>query len=204
MGSNRIKKYLGMAMALVLCLVVPFALAGCGENKEAAIKEALTSEFDALKNPTEENLKEYLGEDLESDSDFQELADYGIDPYELLGHLFKHFDYEIGDITVDGSTATAQVKLTNVDVATVMNEASNEYIASKTQDELMALYAEGEDAIIQDLFKMVYDKIDSTTDTTSTDVTLNLTETDDGWDLDDESQDALVSAAFGGADLSNL
>lgn len=204
MNANRIRKFLKVALALAVCLVIPLGLSACA-NEEQAIKSTLSQEFDALKDPTNENLKKYLGDDIDSDANFQQLSDYGIDPYDFLGHLFKHFDYKIGEVKVDGNTATVQVTLTNVDVAKIVKGASDEYMSSKSQEELLDLYAQGgENAIMQDVFKAVYEKLDSATDTKSTDVTLKLTKSDNEWSLDSQSEDDLVNAAFGGADFSSL
>lgn len=198
------RKIATLIVGLALAVLVPLGLGGCA-NEEQAIKDELTAEFDALKNPTKDNLDKYLGSSLDDDSNFKQLESYGIDPYEFLGHFFKHFDYQIGDIKVDGKTATVSVTLTNVNVVDVVNQASSEYQSTKTQDELVALYNQGgEDAIVQDLFKLVYDKLDSATDTTSTDVTLSLTKGDDGWTVDSSSQEELLGAMFGGASLSTL
>ncbi len=174
-------------------------------NDETTLGKGLTDELEALKNPTEENLKEYLGDELENDANFKELAEYGLDPYEMMGHLFKHFDYKIGDITVNGDTATAKVTVTNVKLDEIMANLETSYMNSKSQEEIAEIYSNGgREALYKDLFKKLYEDLDKSTDTKDTELTLSLTKKDNEWSVDDSSEDELVSAAFGGANLSNL
>ncbi len=204
MSKRIIKGILFGILAFALAVILPLGLTGCSNDKEV-IQKGLTDELEALKNPTEENLKEYLGDELENDANFKELAEYGLDPYEMMGHLFKHFDYKIGDITVNGDTATAKVTVTNVKLDEIMANLETSYMNSKSQEEIAEIYSNGgREALYKDLFKKLYEDLDKSTDTKDTELTLSLTKKDNEWSVDDSSEDELVSAAFGGANLSNL
>ncbi|WP_040651656.1 hypothetical protein [Olsenella profusa] len=49
-------------------------------------------------------------------SDLDGMERHGIDPYELRGHVLKHFDYEIEDVKVEGDKATVSPSVTNANV----------------------------------------------------------------------------------------
>lgn len=49
-------------------------------------------------------------------SDLDGMERHDIDPYELRGHVLKHFDYEIEDVKVDGDKATVSPSVTNANV----------------------------------------------------------------------------------------
>lgn len=49
-------------------------------------------------------------------SDLDGMERHDIDPYELRGHVLKHFDYEIEDVEVDGDKATVSPSVTNANV----------------------------------------------------------------------------------------
>ena len=119
-----IKKIATVLLACVMTIGLGVAIVGCsgGQSDEQAIKAELDKELGMLKNPTEENLKTLLGDNI---SQLDQVKAMGVDPIELIQHMFAKFDYSVGDVKVDGDTATAKLTLTNVDIQSVMQDVQS-------------------------------------------------------------------------------
>lgn len=195
-------KMLAGIATLALALALPLSLTGCGgsDSEEAAIKAALEEVLANFKDPTQENLREYV----EMSEEAEELEASGIDIYEFLGHCFKHFDYSIGEVTIDkgSDTASVDVTLTNANIEQIVNDTIDaipeeelaQHMTGETQEEQFA-------SAMSWMFEQVYVEIDAATETISTDATLTLTKTDGEWEVDEASLDEVVSAMYGGMSI---
>lgn len=200
--TSKLSRVLTLACTAILASTLMIGLTACS-NDEQAIKDGISTELGAFKNPTKESLEPYVGQ--LSSSDLKGLETYGIDIYEFLGHCFSKFDYSVGKVSASGDTATAELSLTNVDVQSAVKATSDEFQSSDMRDELAQIYTDGgETALIQKFFEMFYSKLDETTETVSNDVTVKLTKSNGSWTIDDASLNDLVSAAYGGADFSSM
>ncbi|MBE6470165.1 MAG: hypothetical protein E7000_00435 [Coriobacteriaceae bacterium] len=194
-----ITRMLAIVLAAFLAIGAACVLAGCsGTSDEQVIREGLAKELDAFKSPTKESLEPYIGE-IDSDQ-METLESYGIDIYEFIEHAFRGFDYTINDVTVDGDTATADVTISNIDVAKVASSvmdtvSSDKDIAAKVQK-----LAEGGDQseVMKYVFSLMYDAMDAATETVSTDTTIKLTKTNNQWDIDEDSISDMIAGMYGG------
>lgn len=185
-------------VSCVLALGLVVGLNGCGKNDEELIRASVSEVMDLFKNPTKENLQGFVNED---EVDLSTLEEYDIDIYEFLGHSFKHFDYTINDVTVDGDTASANLTLTNTDLGAVVEETTTE-ITKNIDDYADVLNGEnGRKEFMKIFFNKIYEKLDTSEETVSTDATLQLNKVDGEWEVDDSSMDAVVSAMYGGLEL---
>lgn len=185
-------------VSCVLALGLVVGLNGCGKNDEELIRASVSEVMDLFKNPTKENLQGFINED---EIDLSTLEEYDIDIYEFLGHSFKHFDYTINDVTVDGDTASANLTLTNTDLGAVVEETTTE-ITENIDDYADVLNGEnGRKEFMKIFFNKIYEKLDASEETVSTDATLQLNKVDGEWEVDDSSMDAVVSAMYGGLEL---
>lgn len=185
-------------VSCVLALGLVVGLNGCGKNDEELIRASVSEVMDLFKNPTKENLQGLINED---EVDLSTLEEYDIDIYEFLGHSFKHFDYTINDVTVDGDTASANLTLTNTDLGAVVEETTTE-ITENIDDYADVLNGEnGRKEFMKIFFNKIYEKLDASEETVSTDATLQLNKVDGEWEVDDSSMDAVVSAMYGGLEL---
>ena len=197
------KRMTAVFTMIILAVGVSFTLAACGSQSsdEQLIKTELSKVLDAFKNPTEESLSPYMG-----DVDSSALEAYGIDIVEMMQHLFKHFDYSIDSVTVDGDKATAKLTVENIDTQKVITEAS----AALTSDqEFMAKAQEayvsgGEKAMYKLIFDEMYAAIDAETDTVKGETEITLTKTNGQWDVDEDSMTDFISKVYGGLDMSSL
>lgn len=185
-------------VSCVLALGLVVGLNGCGKNDEELIRASVSEVMDLFKNPTKENLQGFINED---EIDLSTLEEYDIDIYEFLGHSFKHFDYTINDVTVDGDKASANLMLTNTDLGAVVEETTTE-ITENIDDYADVLNGEnGRKEFMKIFFNKIYEKLDASEETVSTDATLQLNKVDGEWEVDDSSMDAVVSAMYGGLEL---
>ena len=191
-----------IAAAAMLALGAAFTLGGCaGTSDEDVIRDGVTKTLDAFKNPTKENLTPYIGE-LDTDQ-VKQLEAYGLDVYEFFGHAFKNFDYQLGDIAVDGDKATAAVKIQNTDVSKVARGVidkvqNDESIAAEVQK----IAEKGDQAeVMKFVFSLIYEELDATTETATTDVQLTLTKTNNEWRIDEDSFYTMVNGMYGGMEV---
>ena len=195
----------GARIALTTVLALTIALVGCVfltacSNDEEEIKTSISTLMEDFKNPTEENLSKYMDDEL--DSSVEELQSYGIDIYEFLGHCFKHLDYTIDSVEVDGDTATAHLTVSNADISAAMTSATSEVQEWATTDEAADVVAnQDQQAVIAKLMEFFYNDVDNSTDIVTTEVDLQLEKTDGEWQPTDDSLNEFVSAMYGGMTL---
>ena len=202
MQNARTESYAKRLVALVFAAVLAlgmFAVAGCSSNNdEQVIRDGIAKELDVFKNPTQEALQPYMDQ-LDS-TQMQQLEAYGIDLVEFLQHALGKFDYEIGDITVDGDKATAALTVTNIDVATITNDTmsklqSDPEITKKVQD-IIANGGNQKDAMAV-VFGYLYDALDNATETVTTDTEITLTKDGNVWNVDQDSMSGLLTGIYG-------
>ena len=187
-------------MGCVLVFGLAFGLAGCGKaSEEEMIRSEVTKFLDVFKDPSAEKLEEYLGSD--DDLDLSQLEEYGIDINEFLVHSFGHFDYAINSVNVDGDKATVALSLTNANMQSALENASN--ALSENSDQYADLLT-ADDAVKQLMklyFEEYYKQMDASEDLVTTDVDLKLTKGDDGWEIDQDGIEAVYSAMYGGVEF---
>lgn len=88
-------------------------LAGCAENSEEAVRNAVTSELDEVKNFDQEAIEEIAS----GSTEFAALSAYGITATDAYEAIFSDFDYTIEDVKIDGDKATVGIKFTTKDLA---------------------------------------------------------------------------------------
>ncbi len=190
------------AITTIVSCVLAFGLAvglnGCGKNDEELIRASVSEVMDVFKNPTKENLQKFVNED---EMDLSTLEEYDIDIYEFLGHSFKHFDYKVNKVTVDGDTASADLTLTNADLGSVVEDATAEMTEHIDEYADVINGDNGRNEFMKIFFNKIYEKLDASEETVSTDATLRLNKVDGEWEVDDSSMDAVVSAMYGGIEL---
>ena len=190
---------------VVLGLGPSLGLTACSANNdEEEVRSAITTTLDAFKNPSEESLSPYLG--TTDNETIAQLSASGVDLYDILAHLLSKFDYAVGEIAVDGDSATAEVTVTNVDLRKASETLQGE-IADDPQF-LANLIAKGAQKDAEGIYALIleklYDAIDDTADTASANATLKLEKRDGAWTVDDDSISELVSKSFDGLDMDDL
>jgi hypothetical protein len=119
MAKEREMKKIGFIVlgALMSCALA-FALVGCTSD-EQAIRNGLTTELDQFKDPNSALWKEI------TNSSADDFADMGLDSQTLISAWTEGFSFEVGEITVTGNTAQAQVSITSKQLAAAMTAIQN-------------------------------------------------------------------------------
>ena len=197
-SEKNLRRIMSSLMCCMLALGVALGLAGCGNNAEKLIRADVEEAMEIFKNPTKEKLQPYLEK---SGADLGELSEYGIDIYEFCEHAFKHFDYNIDSVKVDGDTATVKLTVRNANLTDAVTKVTED-ITSNIGD--YAEYFTGEDSeaeLYRVIFSKVYDELDKATETVESEATLTYTKDDGAWSVDKESMQVLISKMFGGVRL---
>lgn len=171
---------------------------GLFENDETIIRRQVSSLFETLKHPTEEDIRVIMDGDA-----LTEIERYDIDPAELLTHFFKYLDYSIDSVSIDGDRATVELTVTNVDFNEVVNNVYAKLEEPEFYAEAFAAYMQGDEAaIVRWMLNLMYDLIDESSDTrASNQMTLHLQKDENGtWQFTDLDYDKLVSGLFGNID----
>lgn len=185
-------KRLWVALAAgVAALVMALTLVGCGPSDEEAIKKAVDSEMGVIVNPDEETVNA-LAEEASAGSDGA-LSTMGIDSTELVKSWIDGFAYEVGEITVNGDTATAAVNVTCKQLGPVLTtwqtnfETNAQSKGFTTMDEI---YAYAGQTIMEEL---------NAAQQTTTAVTLELEKDGSNWVVSQGSanETALMNAMIG-------
>ena len=166
---------------------------------EQDVRAVVTRMLDAVKNPNRESMESYLS-NLDSNTKAQ-LDTYGIDMYDFTEHIFKHFDYTIDDVQVDGDTATVKLTFTNADLMKALMSGSKE-LQSLDQDTLQQLSEGGEKAIMQKYMELFYASIDDENNLTSTEAELKLVKSGGVWKVDEDSAKNFSHLMSGNFNLS--
>lgn len=167
-------------------------------SDERNVRDAVTRMLDAIKNPSREGMEPYLS-NLDSNTKAQ-LDAYGIDMYDFIEHIFKHFDYAIDDVQIDGNNATVKLTITNADLMRALMSGSRE-LQSLDQDTLQQLSNDGEKAIMQKYMELFYASIDDEENLTTTESELKLVKSGGVWKVDESSAKSFSHSMYGNVNL---
>jgi hypothetical protein len=175
-------------IAIVCALALTLGLTACGsaQSEEDAVKKAVASELDQFKNVSEEAYNAFEsagGEQIEA---------MGIDGKEFIDAWLDGFDYTIGDVAVEGDTATVKVNLTSKNlVGALMN------IQSEATTYFQENGVSSQDEAYKAIGQLMMDDITNATPE-SMDVELTLEKDSKGnWAITSDGMSALMNAIVG-------
>lgn len=169
------------SLAVVVAVSCGVVLGGCSSaNPEQAIRDDLTATLDEVKNVDDATIEELMGS-----VDTSQLESYGIDGTEFARSLLDGFDYSIGDITVDGDTATAQVSITCKSAMDLYDELENMMTELSEDPDILSLLSD-EGAFNARLGELLMEAMDSLEPSTK-DLELTYTNADGTWTMDSSS-----------------
>ncbi|MEI3376867.1 MAG: hypothetical protein V8R08_03395 [Coriobacteriales bacterium] len=186
----KMRKLLTVAISAVMAFSL-FALIGCGSsNPEQVIRQGLSEEFDSVKNLNEDTLEELVGNSL---NQFQQ---YGIDMKEFLRSYFEGFDYNIGDITVDGDTAEAEVTMKIKSYSQFMEDYEadvNQYVLD-LQSNPSALSSMTQEDLLAQLGPIMMETLKDVPVVETAPVIIECTKKGNTWEVADSAEQAIQSA----------
>lgn len=172
----------------IICAVMAFCLSGCGQSDEELIKQGLDDELSVLSDPSDEELQDLIEKSGVTDD---ELSDFGIPSSDLIKSWIDGYSYEIGDITVDGDSAQAEVTMTIKHLGTILNDWSSTAI-----DALDITSYSSEEDLYADLGESMMKAINGAEPAAET-ATIDLEKSDDGWTLTDDGEEAIYALMLG-------
>ena len=183
------KKRILLAPVVAIACMLTLVLGGCGgASAEDLIRENLESymgEVDVADEAFVEGLESSAGEDLDQ---------LGIAADEFAAAYLDGFGYEIGDITVDGDTATAELTITIKSYTDIMTTFQNDFYDWAYSVDPNTLSSQ--DEIYKQAGQMLLDATNSA-EPTSTTVEVNYTKNSDGdWEMDSSSEMELSSVVL--------
>lgn len=182
------KKRLLFVPFMAVALVFSLFLSGCGgTDPEQLIREDLDAALGGADDQVEvraAGLEETVGDNFDS---------LGITAEEFSAAYLDGFGYEIGDITVDGDTATAEVTITVKSYNDIMSALQSDFAEWLNSDEASAVTSEEE--LYQELGRMLIEAVQNTEAAQST-LTVDYTKNDDEWTMDYSSRSE-INALFG-------
>ena len=182
-------KVLSLSVITAICMAFGcLVLAGCSspEDDEAAIKEALTEQFDRLKNlddATVDEISQAIGSD--------ELSKLGIAPADFAKAYLDGFDYSVQDVKVDGDSATATVTVTCKSLKEFeasLEKVAADYIADSSN------WEKSETQIYQEIGTKVMESLKSVPTATTSPVELRFTESNGEWSSDTSTESSITNA----------
>lgn len=184
-----LKKLAIILLASALLVLSAGALAGCGKSADATIKDDMTRQLDGVKKMDGD-----FANSLVSAFSTESFEVYGIDPAAFVQSYFQGFDYSIGEIKVDGDTATVELTLTCKSYSAIkvaIGEATAELNGS---DEFASL---PHDEQYERIGQIVMEALDSATPLETKPITVRYTKKDDSWLPTDNTAQAIAKALRG-------
>lgn len=132
------KKFLALLVCAAMACALLVCAAGCGgPNNEQVIRDGISQELDSIKNKDEKVLKQ-----IETNGKKAGLEKAGISSTDFANSALDGFDYSIGDITVDGNNATAQVTITSKSYSDLVSKLANLENDLRAQEDFESLTAD--------------------------------------------------------------
>ncbi len=152
-------------LALLVCAAMACALLVCGigcggPNNEQVIRDGISQELDSIKNKDEKVL-----EQIQANGKKAGLEKIGISSTDFANSALDGFDYSIGDITVDGNNATAQVTITSKSYSDLTSKLANLENDLRAQEDFDSLTA---DQVTQRSGQLMMDYMDNLATVTET------------------------------------
>ena len=191
MATAKVKRGWLVLVALVASLAISISLTGCGASDEEGITKAIDDEMGIIVNPTDETIS-MLADEAASGAGGT-LDTMGIDSNELVTSWIDGFAYEIGTISVDGDTATADVTITCKQLGPVMMDWQANFETNAAAQNFTSM-----DEIYTYAGQTIMEELNGASPIETT-ITLELEKSGSDWTLPDSSanQQALLDAMVG-------
>lgn len=188
----KFKKLAAWGAAALVAAMCMGSLVGCGgANSEDLIRNAVTEEFESLKNLDDAAMSELM--EGASMGDTTALEQYGIDQEEYLRSYLEGFDYRIDDVTVDGDTAKVMVVLTCKSASDIQQAITDS--ASKMVEDASIVDLD-ESALNSKIGEIFMEAIASVQPTETESIELTYELSGNTWELTPESNRNIAAAMF--------
>lgn len=183
------KKRRAFLSTLMVAIALVIGLSACGGPSDA---ELIRTDLEEYFGKTEEATDQFA-EGLESSAG-EDLDTLGITEDEFTEAYLDGYDYEIGEITVDGDTATAEVTLSIKSMGDIMTDFQSEFTDWVYSVDASEVTSE------DDLYKQAGQiLLQVTKDAPATETTheVKYSKNSDGeWEMDSDSESEIMSSIY--------
>lgn len=126
--KHLISKSCKIAIALVFSCVLMLGITGCATDSESVIRDSIEQEFNSYKNADDLAMSRVA-----TTAEKEGLTSLGISSEDFAAAVLDGFDYEIKNININGSNATADVIIVSKsmsDFESKLSEAVQSFVAS--------------------------------------------------------------------------
>jgi hypothetical protein len=185
-------------LAAVCACMLSFVLTACGPSDEDQAKEALDAQLGQLVNPSDDTISKLSDEaGMAGGNSFTTL---NLDSTAFVKSWLNGFSYELGDVKVDGNTATVNASITCKQLYVIMTGWSDSFESDALNQQFSSI-----DEVYTYAGKTFMDAVDGA-DPVTTQVTFTMEKDGGGWKYATDNTDndqALAEALLGGgADAS--
>ena len=188
-NNNKLAWIIVIIAVIIIAIVAIVATIFFGNNPEKTIDETFT----ALKEGNMDVLEKYTsteGTDTSLENELAEGLTEGTNSTEntelekeMLDSCFSQLEWKIAGTKKDGDTAVVTVDITNKDFSNVMQEIFSEMMA-----QAFASAFTGQEMTEEDTMKLMKEKIDEVTATTTNTEEINMVKEDGIWKFSDSAE----------------
>lgn len=193
------------ALSLSLC-----CFAGCAEEEEESLSSADLAALAAGGTTAEQLIEQSIAAELEEavagaeydqlanaimNTSLSDLAQYGIDGVEFVQNYLAELDYDIGDITVNGDTATVEITLNYNSLAALAKQIGGDLLGFVASFDLEQLPLEEIARLLEPVLNMT---LTSLNEVISQQMLLDFQLVNGEWQLTDESKLDVMNALLEG------
>ena len=187
-----------VGLVAVCACMLSFALTACGPSDEDQAKEALDAQLGQLVNPSDDTIAKLSNE--MSSANSSSFSMLNMDSTAFVKSWLNGFSYELGDVKVDGNTATVNASITCKQLYVIMTSWSDTFESDALNQQFSSI-----DEVYSYAGKTFMDAIDGA-DPVTAQVTFTMEKDGGDWTYDSDNTDndqALADALLGGgADAS--
>lgn len=134
-----VEKKVLVVLVVALAGMLLIGMTGCSQqSNEEVIRNAITEEFDQMKNLDQAMLDEIIGQNAGSMAELEQL----VDVKEYFRAWFTDFDYTIDEVVVEGNQATVKMTVTCKSLVQGMQNWEQDYQDPSKITEIMSLSEE--------------------------------------------------------------
>lgn len=212
-----ISRLVVLPACLALALAPAVALTGCDPNADesgisytaqggTSDQDRVSAEvgdlMDTLRDPASHDLSAVIARlDNNQRLAIDLVQSHGIDLDDLCAHLFATSSYSLGDISIEGDTATVGLTMSHKPFGRVANQANAEFAQLMGTSDGQALLAQGVDALLARYEQTYLADLDASDDMVNDEVDLTLTKVNGAWSLDSSSLEELAGKLVEGVEL---
>ena len=185
--SSSITRMLAALLLALACLpfVACTSSSSSSSSESAAVKQAIDNVLEPIKNLDASTI-----ESMVADVDLSGLQGLGADASNILAESLEGFDFTVNEVKLSGDTATASITISckkPSDIANALGSAVSEAasswsVSSFAPDKLQSLVGD-----------MIDKAVSQTEVSTFGPIEITLHKTDNGWTLDENSQETILS-----------